>query len=711
MNRDAVERYRAVFREIFPDFHTFADAGKFTEWEDTYKREAVRVVRERLRPLVDGSEQLASDEAARELFVDVLGQGNFLNWRDLQTVTQCLEAAGRWTEFGGRAVRCLVQAAQGWQAELDQWLHWLDAHEFPANLTRSIPTLLLMNWDPEHHVFLKTRVLNRFLRQLGERKLTGPLTVPEYQRVLTVFGHLKAALADWQPRDFIDLQGFYYVVCGYKKQPEGTPPPSTPTPAPDQRATRPDQLRPSLDLPLNLILAGPPGTGKTHRVLSEFVPRFTDYQVEQTVEAFLFEQCQDLTWAQSLAVGLLLIGRPATVAELHDSPPVQVRRAMSASKQNIHNRIWGMLQTYTSEDCPNVRLSRPRVEPTVFWKDEQSRWSLISDAQEQVPELFDLASQIKAYRPRPVTQHRYEMVTFHQSYSYEDFVEGIKPRLEDVAEAAATMNYEIVPGVFRRIVERALGDPRQNYAIFIDEINRGNIANIFGELITLIESDKRMTWDAASGTWTGGVRVRLPYTHSSRPGEAPFGVPDNLYVIGTMNTADRSIALLDTALRRRFTFEEVMPDPRVLAQHVRPIETEDGTIELNRLLDAMNARIEFLFDRDHTIGHSYFLGVGTLEDLEQVFRNKILPLLQEYFYDDWEKIQLVLADLVDAEDRDGRPKAHPEAIVVHQIHTPHDRFGISHPGYDSRRTYSVREDEFSPGCVRKIYLPSRADVS
>ena len=166
------------------------------------------------------------------------------------------------------------------------------------------------------------------------------------------------------------------------------------------------------------------------------------------------------------------------------------------------------------------------------------------------------------------------------------------------------------------------------FILIIDEINRGNISKILGELITLIEPSKRIGADEE-------LRVSLPYSGREFDGGKGFGVPSNLYIIGTMNTADRSIALLDTALRRRFDFVEMMPEFSILSENCEGVN-------LQKLLKAMNDRIEFLLDRERTIGHSFFMRVSDLSDLQGVFKNKIIPLLQEYFYDDYAKIDAVL---------------------------------------------------------------------
>ena len=214
-------------------------------------------------------------------------------------------------------------------------------------------------------------------------------------------------------------------------------------------------------------------------------------------------------------------------------------------------------------------------------------------------------------------QGRIEFVTFHQNYTYEDFIEGIRPVLNQ-----NELSYELHEGIFKKIAQTAQGDGDNRYVLIIDEINRGNIAKIFGELITLIEPSKRLGEDDEA-------RVTLPYSGK------PFGVPNNLYILGTMNTADRSIALLDTALRRRFHFIERMPNPDLVEKHIEGVDGQE-------LLKAINARIKAKLDREHQIGHTYLIGIKNIESLAHAFQRNILPLLQEYCYDDWQKIQHVL---------------------------------------------------------------------
>lgn len=256
----------------------------------------------------------------------------------------------------------------------------------------------------------------------------------------------------------------------------------------------------------------------------------------------------------------------------------------------------------------------------------------------------------------------YNFTTFHQSYSYEDFIEGIKPKLseeknEEEIEQKNEIEYEIKHGIFYNACDKAaqladysdlqdaVKDSKENrakrfskaqpYYLIIDEINRGNIANVFGELITLIEEDKRLGGDK-------DTTVTLPYS------KAEFGVPGNLVLIGTMNTADRSIEAMDSALRRRFTFIEKSPQAELLSQD----KYKNENIDLEKMLSAINARLELILDKDHLIGHSYFMGIKKFDDLQTVFKNKIVPLLEEYFYGKPQMMGLILGpDFVKQKDK------------------------------------------------------------
>ena len=287
-------------------------------------------------------------------------------------------------------------------------------------------------------------------------------------------------------------------------------------------------------------------------------------------------------------------------------------------------------------------------------------------------------------RYRDNGEDRFEFVTFHQSYAYEDFVEGIRPETE-----GGIIKYQVRPGALRRICNRARKAPNKRFGLFIDEINRGNVPKIFGELISLVEIDKRIRTDASGERVPAcsGLEVTLPYS-----GER-FGVPRNVDVIGTMNTADRSIALLDSALRRRFRFEELTPQPRLL----KTIDDgAGGFIDLQQLLETINNRLAHLLHRDQTIGHSYLYRVATFDELRRVFAREILPFLQEACYDDWGQIRLVLADqTVGEEFQFVRVRAQTSRQLFPNMDISEIR---------DEQTYEIiREDEITPDTIRKVY--------
>lgn len=222
---------------------------------------------------------------------------------------------------------------------------------------------------------------------------------------------------------------------------------------------------------------------------------------------------------------------------------------------------------------------------------------------------------MKRYREM-VQAGRIAFTTFHQSYGYEDFIQGLRP--DDKAEG---IKFIPVDGVFKRIADMAMRDTQNNYVIIIDEINRANISKVFGELITLMEDDKR--WGEINQ-----LSVTLPSGQE-------FAIPNNLYIIGTMNSADKSISLIDTALRRRFEFVEVTPNYDVISDEI-----------LKKVLIAINdGLVKELDSTDLLIGHAYFIG-KTEADLCNIMNRNIIPLLYEYFFDNSKKVKKLIEDAV-----------------------------------------------------------------
>ncbi|MFE1249772.1 McrB family protein [Streptomyces sp. NPDC058735] len=224
---------------------------------------------------------------------------------------------------------------------------------------------------------------------------------------------------------------------------------------------------------------------------------------------------------------------------------------------------------------------------------------------------------------------RVHMVTFHPSYGYEDFVEGFKP---DMNVTGPGLTLALTNGVFHTLCAQASAHPDEKFLLIIDEINRGDLPRIFGELVTLLELDKR------------GLPLTLPVSRRT------FSVPPNVRIIGTMNTADRSISHLDAAVRRRFSFLPVGPDPDVVSGTV-------GPLDLAQFFESLNTRIARHLDSDHQIGHAYLLRgaepIATEDDLAAAFRHEVIPLLEDYCLGRADLLHRILGGLVDADT--GRP--------------------------------------------------------
>lgn len=218
-----------------------------------------------------------------------------------------------------------------------------------------------------------------------------------------------------------------------------------------------------------------------------------------------------------------------------------------------------------------------------------------------------------------------KFIAFHQSYTYEDFIEGL--RYEKDSDKPLPK-----PGIFKDLIDAANKNEDLNYVLIIDEINRGKISKVFGELITCIEHDKRKGM-------VNEIEVELPYSKTK------FKIPSNIYILGTMNSTDRSIALIDYALRRRFRFIKIYPDPEIIRDELIDKNLNEIFVgNLVKIFQVLNQRVEALLDKDHTIGHSFFLEINKEQDLYKVWYNQIIPLLEEYFYNDWEKLKFLLGE-------------------------------------------------------------------
>lgn len=454
----------------------------------------------------------------------------------------------------------------------------------------------------------------------------------------------------------------------------------------------------------NRIYYGPPGTGKTYEVSKllrrDYEQATTSVSAAEWQNQFIADRIAPLKWWEAAVLALVDLGGKANVSQLLEHPFIDALATAKGRKDNLRQTIWTTLQERTVDESTTVN-QKLRFSPQVFDKSKESVWQLAGEWEDACADLVALVKEFRAGAQSSEILRHYSFVTFHQSYGYEEFVEGLRPVLDDDTESGA-IKYEIRPGAFKDLCRKARLAPEQRFAMVIDEINRGNISKIFGELITLIEPDKREGAENA-------ISVTLPYSSE------PFSVPPNLDIIGTMNTADRSLALLDTALRRRFDFVPVLPDARNEAGAPLfglRVTLGEQVIDIPRMLSVINQRVEALYDRDHCIGHAYFTSLTQVPDgderlvaLSQVFSNRIVPLLEEYFFEDWQKIRLVLAD-------NQKPEA-ARFVVESQDHEEDlaRLFGSDHglDTYATKQRYVVQDSSFTnPDAYIGIYqtLPS-----
>ena len=381
---------------------------------------------------------------------------------------------------------------------------------------------------------------------------------------------------------------------------------------------------------LNQILFGPPGTGKTYNTVNKAIaianPSFKLDQDREKIKAEfdrLMNEGQIVftTFHQSMCYEDFIEGikplKPLTDDSFvkYDVQPGIFKQICDKAKSNFENAKKENKNKVSFETVLEKLKEDYDSNPEIKFKlkTEGNDFTIIGFT----------STSIQFKKGNGSTNHTLSINTLKQLY-YE---------LRDFNSGLGIYYLAILDKLKLYGLNESIDVQEKAFVLIIDEINRGNVSQIFGELITLIEDDKRIGKDEA-------LKVTLPYSKEE------FGVPSNLYIIGTMNTADRSVEALDAALRRRFSFEEMPPDSDLIRKEGKLKGTDGklGEISLPDLLDTINKRLEKLLDKDHQIGHSYFISVASLDDLKLAFQNKIIPLLQEYFFGDYGKIGLVLGE-------------------------------------------------------------------
>ena len=700
VDRSALDQLRDRFLSACPDFRNFVDPG--TGWardEKAYKVAASERVRAALE---EGGDEEALGKAVFEILKTAAKDAPFVRWQTEDTIAkQYSELLGEFHAVIGQ----LIQSDQPAEEVLLQAYDSLDAlkKRGAASLTYGERINILFSAlsmvRPLEAASIKITRINEAWVKLTGKKLFVEATVDmesDYRRFADVFSELFSIMRDdwrWQPQDWIDIQGFLWIATEPLEK--------------DVSTNTSNNRGKSMPIsPTNLILYGPPGTGKTYSTAEEAI-RLCGEQVPEGREALMLTyqrllaagRIEFVTFHQSMSYEDFVEGRqPTTESDEDDDsssagfrletvPGIFRRMAKRAETSRgrstdgnaitiAYRKVFKM-SIGEANNPEDAHLFEEAIEggyallgwEDIDWSDDKyaDREAIIEacktkghtdiDARSgvvQMPFIFrnrvhegDIVIVSKGnslFRAIGKFTGDYE---FHRQqeggYAHRRAVHWLWMDREGVPVSEIytrrfmqksiylLFDSELnIPALERYLNSQQADGPAEPepFVLIIDEINRANISKVFGELITLLEPDKRLDQPNV-------LKVRLPYSGDD------FGVPSNLHILGTMNTADRSIALLDTALRRRFTFREIMPDPSLL-------DGEAGTcgLDLPRILATINERIEYLYDREHQIGHAYFTGCASRADVDAVMRYKAIPLLAEYFFEDWEKIAAVLGDAV-----------------------------------------------------------------
>ena len=394
--------------------------------------------------------------------------------------------------------------------------------------------------------------------------------------------------------------------------------------------------------PNNIIYTGVAGTGKTYRLL-QIAKEYTNYLPRANDEDLLKQLLHELSWRD--VVCLIFLDFQSQKQDLVKVPEIvnheffTAKAAQNAREKNLSNTAWSVLQMHSPTSSQTVTYKN-RASQAYFDKDNSGAWYLLPESAELLTELSQQLVEFQqaqrdnnASQNQQFHQQRFSMVSFHQAYGYEEFVEGIRPVMavsnssnsklvshSQENNSPSQMSYAIQDGAFLKLCQRAASDPTERYAMLIDEINRANVSRVFGELLSLIEPDKR-------AGMANAMTINLAYS-----GRA-FSVPANVDIYATMNTQDHSLAPLDMALRRRFRFIDCPPQPELLPiislnkRSEAPNEAE--SIDLAKLLTDLNNRIIQTLGGEAQLGHAFLLSVHDFEQLQTVLIEQIIPQLAQ----------------------------------------------------------------------------------
>ncbi|WP_245853441.1 AAA family ATPase [Maliponia aquimaris] len=709
LNPEAVDRWITRLRHHFPDLDRFDRPDPdFEAGERDYKIATA----EKLKGMLDRS---GSDKDILDAVHLALAESNMLQWRaywpispkgtgNLELIKPALAAL----------VRAAQGDAAGHPDALETFVSvWMQAvPKASKDAARQIAEFLFLHLSPEAGIYIRHTVREAFWREAVGLAFPRHASMADvYRDELRFMQAVKRAfeVRGLAPRDMLDVQSALWVVHNYEDE-------EALSADPEHTTSTPETAKSMSQSPTNLILYGPPGTGKTHETAWEAVRLCLGDAAATPLKAdraALMSEYRRLvaegriafvTFHQSMSYEEFVEGlRPRTGAT-EDTAPDEEGASVGfrlEPTRGIFREVAERAETaWRAEDAsrldPRQRIYRFALSGN-DWRDRFSRilttglldWPFGGDIDWSAPE-YENWEEIKARRKlddpavrghhasvygtwlfrgtaengsyvlltngrnsihalgRIAGNYRFQPSKGSEPARHERPVEWLWHDADGIDraglyESAFTGGHPFYPlfeeKLDRVMLERAIfgqvatpSGPGPAHVLIIDEINRANISKVFGELITLLEPDKRLGMH-------NEIRLTLPYSKRA------FGVPANLHVIGTMNTADRSIALLDTALRRRFRFRELMPRPDLLGEDV------DG-IDLRSLLTRLNERIEYLFDREHQIGHAYFIDCKTKADVEAMLRDAVIPLLAEYFYEDWSKVAMVLEGRPIPEDAD-----------------------------------------------------------